>query len=81
MNTLYALIVVTATAANEAYVFTNSADCERASAKIANSFCTPKQPVDIEREAARFFTVFKNFVQQMEALDEPRSTTNGRPAR
>jgi len=66
MNILYALIVVTAGAVNEAYVFTNLDDCERVSAKVANSFCTPKKPVDVEREAAKFFSIFQNIVKQIE---------------
>jgi len=66
MNTLYALIVVSHLGSNEAYVFQNKKDCEQASQKINNSFCTIKEQVNIQAELEKFFVIFDKMREKME---------------
>jgi hypothetical protein len=65
---IYALIVVTAMGATEAYQFSKLDDCNKASAKIAQSFCVEKKPVDVNVEIDKMFDIMKRMKEKMELL-------------
>jgi hypothetical protein len=65
---IYALIVVTAMGVTEAYQFSKLDDCNKASAKIAQSFCVEKKPVDVNVEIDKMFDIMKRMKEKMELL-------------
>jgi hypothetical protein len=65
---IYALIVVTAMGVTEAYQFSKLDDCNKASAKIAQSFCVEKKPVDMNVEIDKMFDIMKRMKEKMELL-------------
>lgn len=65
---IYALIVVTAMGVTEAHQFSKLDDCNKASARIAQSFCVEKKPVDINVELDRMFEIMKRMKDRMDSL-------------
>lgn len=65
---IYALIVVTAMGVTEAHTFNKLEDCNKASARIAQSFCVEKKPVDVNAELDKMFEIMKRMKDKMEAL-------------
>jgi len=60
MNTVYALMVVTAMGVTEApNPFLTLSACEKVSAKIEKSYCVEKKPVDIETEMNKLISLMK----------------------
>ena len=68
MNTVYALMLVTATGVVEApNNFNTLAECERVINRIQfQSYCVEKKPVDIQKELNTFMALFKHMKQEME---------------
>ena len=72
MNTIYALMIVTAMGTtNEAATFQTMEECKAASARVKlDNFCVAKKPVNMEMEAAKFIGMFKMMIQQMDSFDK-----------
>ena len=67
MNTIYALMLVTATGIVEApNNFSSLAECEKVSQRVQNTYCAEKKPVDVEFESKKFMNMFKNIVKEMD---------------
>lgn len=68
MNSVFALMLVTATGVVEApNTFTTMAECEKVANRISfQSYCIEKKPVNVEAEMSKFITMFKSFQRQME---------------
>ena len=68
MNTVYALMLVTATGVVEApNNFNTLAECERVVNRIQfQSYCVSKKPVDMQKELNTFMALFKHMKQEME---------------
>jgi hypothetical protein len=67
MNTLFALIILTSTGAQEAHVFPTKAECEAVSTKLkTESFCVAKTPVDMNKEMDKMFSIMKQMKNRME---------------
>jgi hypothetical protein len=68
MNTVFALMIVTAMGVTEApNNFTTMQACQSASAKIkADSYCVEKKPVNVEKEMASMMRLMMNMVKTMD---------------
>ena len=67
MNTLFALIILTSTGAQEAYVFPTKAECEIVTTRLkTESFCVAKTPVDVNKEMDKMFSIMKQMKNRME---------------
>lgn len=68
MNSVFALMFVTATGVVEApNTFTTMAECEKVANRISlQSYCIEKKPINVEAEMSKFIAMFKTFQRQME---------------
>ena len=68
MNTLFVLMLVTATGAVESpNYFSSLESCEKVVKRIkTDAYCVEKKPVNIEQEMKSFATLFKNFAKEMD---------------
>jgi len=68
MNSVFALMLVTATGVVEApNNFSTMKDCQAVVNKISfSAYCVEKKPVNIEKEMSAFFTIFKNIQKEFE---------------
>lgn len=68
MNTVFALMLITATGAVEApNSFSTMAECEKVVSKISQTaYCVEKKPVNIEKEMKTFFALFNQMRMEME---------------
>ena len=68
MNSVFALMLVTATGVVEApNNFSTMKDCQAVVNKITfSAYCVEKKPVNIEKEMSAFFTIFKNMQKEFE---------------
>jgi hypothetical protein len=68
MNTVFALMIVTAMGVSEApNNFTTMQACQAASTKIkTDSYCVEKKPVNVEKEMASMMRLMMNMVKTME---------------
>lgn len=68
MNSVFALMIVTATGVVEApNTFSSRLDCETVVKRIQReTYCVEKKPVDTQKEMAVFFNLFKQMKMEME---------------
>ena len=71
MNTVYVLMLITATGAIEApNNFNTLAECERALNRIQSqqqkAYCVSKKPVDMQKELTTFIALFKHMMREIE---------------
>lgn len=68
MNSVFALMLVTATGVVEApNTFATMDACQQVVNRISfQSYCIEKKPVNVEAEMSKFIALFKNFQRQME---------------
>jgi hypothetical protein len=68
MNTVFALMLVTATGVIEApNNFSSRSECERVVTKIqGQAYCVEKRPVNVEKEMKTFFALFNQMRMEME---------------
>ena len=66
MNSVFALMIVTATGVVEApNTFATQADCEKVVKRIQQvTYCVEKKPVDIQKEMNVFFTLFRQMQKE-----------------
>lgn len=71
MNTVYALMIVTAMGVSEApNPFHSMVDCEAVSKRIPNSYCVEKKPVDIEVEMGRMVALMKSMMNSLKEQEQ-----------
>jgi hypothetical protein len=69
MNTIFALIILTANGPMEAHQFTSMVECTKVQATLkSESFCAERKPVDINSSMDMMFNVMKNMKTRMEQL-------------
>jgi len=68
MNSVFALMIVTATGVVEApNNFNTMKDCQAVVNRISTtSYCVEKKPVNIEKEMTTFFALFKQMQREFE---------------
>ena len=67
MNSVFALMIVTATGVVEApNNFATKAECEKVVQRVQReTYCVEKKPVDIQKEMNVFFTLFRQMQKEM----------------
>jgi hypothetical protein len=69
MNTIFALIILTANGPMEAHQFTSMVECTKVQSTLkSESFCAERKPVDINSSMDMMFNVMKNMKIRMEQL-------------
>ena len=68
MNSVFALMLVTATGVVEApNTFTTMAECEKVANRISfQSYCIEKKPVNVQKEMNTFLALFRQMRMEME---------------
>lgn len=68
MNSVFALMLVTATGVVEApNTFTTMKDCQEVVNRISfQSYCIEKKPINVENEMNKFIVMFRKFQKEME---------------
>jgi len=68
MNSVFALMLVTATGVVEApNTFATMDACQQVVQRVQReTYCIEKKPVNVEAEMSKFIALFKNFQRQME---------------
>ena len=69
MNTLFALIIITATGPMEAHSFATMGECQSVLKTLkSEAFCAEKKAPNVEAELDKMFTILRSMKARMESL-------------